>query len=119
MPRHAARRALQAPSPTSGRHGRAPSSGAGRSTAPSRCGGARVFRRRAAALTPRPARPLHPRRHGGQPAEQQQQQQAGAMDQREFFAEATEAQRYKLTEVIGKGSYGVVASAVDQFTGKR
>lgn len=39
------------------------------------------------------------------------------MDQREFFAEATEAQRYKLTEVIGKGSYGVVASAVDQFTG--
>ena len=41
------------------------------------------------------------------------------MDQREFFAEATEAQRYKLTEVIGKGSYGVVASAVDQFTGAR
>lgn len=40
------------------------------------------------------------------------------MDQREFFAEATEAQRYKLTEVIGKGSYGVVASAVDQFTGE-
>ncbi len=39
------------------------------------------------------------------------------MDQREFFAEATEANRYKLTEVIGKGSYGVVASAVDQFTG--
>ena len=39
------------------------------------------------------------------------------MDQRDFFAEATEANRYKLTEVIGKGSYGVVASAVDQFTG--
>ena len=39
------------------------------------------------------------------------------MDQKEFFSEATEAQRYKLTEVIGKGSYGVVASAVDQFTG--
>lgn len=39
------------------------------------------------------------------------------MDQREFFAEATEANRYKLSEVIGKGSYGVVASAVDQFTG--
>ncbi len=37
--------------------------------------------------------------------------------QREFFAEATESQRYRLTEVIGKGSYGVVASAVDQFTG--
>ena len=40
------------------------------------------------------------------------------MDQKEFFAEATESQRYRLTEVIGKGSYGVVASAVDQFTGE-
>jgi hypothetical protein len=39
------------------------------------------------------------------------------MDQREFFSEATESNRYKLSEVIGKGSYGVVASAVDQFTG--
>ena len=39
------------------------------------------------------------------------------MDGKEFFATTgpTEAQRYKLTEVIGKGSYGVVASAVDQF----
>eukprot|EP00887_Chlorella_sp_A99_P007169 scaffold2.g7169.t1 len=41
------------------------------------------------------------------------------MDQKEFFAEATESQRYRLTEVIGKGSYGVVASAVDQFTGEK
>jgi hypothetical protein len=41
------------------------------------------------------------------------------MDGKEFFAEATESQRYKLIEVIGKGSYGVVASAVDQFTGAR
>lgn len=39
------------------------------------------------------------------------------MDQREFFNESTESQRYKLSEVIGKGSYGVVASATDQFTG--
>jgi serine/threonine protein kinase len=39
------------------------------------------------------------------------------MDGKEFFATTgpTESQRYKLTEVIGKGSYGVVASAVDQF----
>lgn len=47
---------------------------------------------------------------------------ASKMDQgsqKEFFAEATESQRYRLTEVIGKGSYGVVASAVDQFTGGR
>jgi hypothetical protein len=35
----------------------------------------------------------------------------------DFFAtsQPTESQRYKLTEVIGKGSYGVVSSAVDQF----
>jgi hypothetical protein len=41
------------------------------------------------------------------------------MDSKDFFATSgpTESQRYKLTEVIGKGSYGVVASAVDQ--GKR
>lgn len=39
------------------------------------------------------------------------------MDSKDFFATSgpTESQRYKLTEVIGKGSYGVVASAVDQF----
>jgi hypothetical protein len=39
------------------------------------------------------------------------------VDAKDFFAATgpTEAQRYKLTEVIGKGSYGVVASAVDQF----
>jgi serine/threonine protein kinase len=39
------------------------------------------------------------------------------MDAKEFFAATgpTEAQRYKLSEVIGKGSYGVVAAASDQF----
>jgi len=43
------------------------------------------------------------------------------MDSNEFFAAtgSTEAQRYKLTEVIGKGSYGVVAAAVDQYTGEK
>lgn len=39
------------------------------------------------------------------------------VDPKDFFAATgpTESQRYQLTEVIGKGSYGVVASAVDQF----
>ena len=39
------------------------------------------------------------------------------IESKDFFATSgpTESQRYKLTEVIGKGSYGVVASAVDQF----
>ncbi len=46
--------------------------------------------------------------------------QHAGMDQKDFFAAtgSTEAQRYKLLEVIGKGSYGVVASAQDQFTGR-
>ena len=44
-------------------------------------------------------------------------QMGTGMDAREFFAATgpSESQRYKLTEVIGKGSYGVVASASDQF----
>lgn len=39
------------------------------------------------------------------------------VDAKDFFASngPTESNRYKLTEVIGKGSYGIVASAVDQF----
>lgn len=39
------------------------------------------------------------------------------VDAKDFFAATgpTESNRYKLTEVIGKGSYGIVASAVDQF----
>lgn len=44
---------------------------------------------------------------------------AAGMEHKDFFAEATESNRYKITEVIGKGSYGIVASAVDQFTGER
>ncbi|XP_044465534.1 mitogen-activated protein kinase 9-like isoform X2 [Mangifera indica] len=37
----------------------------------------------------------------------------------EFFTEYGEASRYQIQEVIGKGSYGVVASAVDTHTGER
>lgn len=37
----------------------------------------------------------------------------------EFFTEYGEASRYQIQEVIGKGSYGVVASAVDNKTGER
>jgi serine/threonine protein kinase len=36
----------------------------------------------------------------------------------EFFQEYGEANRYSIREVVGKGSYGVVCSAVDNFTGK-
>lgn len=37
----------------------------------------------------------------------------------EFFSEYGEANRYRIQEVIGKGSYGVVGSAVDTHTGER
>ncbi|CAA0815351.1 Mitogen-activated protein kinase 9 [Striga hermonthica] len=37
----------------------------------------------------------------------------------EFFTEYGEASRYEVQEVVGKGSYGVVGSAVDTHTGER
>lgn len=37
----------------------------------------------------------------------------------EFFTEYGEASQYEILEVIGKGSYGVVASAVDTHTGEK
>jgi hypothetical protein len=44
------------------------------------------------------------------------------MELKDFFAATavpTESQRYRITEIIGKGSYGVVASAIDQFSNGR
>uniref|UniRef100_A0A5B7A136 mitogen-activated protein kinase n=1 Tax=Davidia involucrata TaxID=16924 RepID=A0A5B7A136_DAVIN len=38
---------------------------------------------------------------------------------KEFFTEYGEASQYEIQEVVGKGSYGVVASAVDTHTGER
>ncbi|XP_058742994.1 mitogen-activated protein kinase 10-like isoform X1 [Vicia villosa] len=37
----------------------------------------------------------------------------------DFFSEYGDANRYKIQEVIGKGSYGVVCSAVDTHTGEK
>ncbi|TQD90763.1 hypothetical protein C1H46_023695 [Malus baccata] len=37
----------------------------------------------------------------------------------EFFTEYGEASRYQVQEVIGKGSYGVVGSAIDTHTGEK
>ncbi|XP_035541916.1 mitogen-activated protein kinase 9-like isoform X1 [Juglans regia] len=37
----------------------------------------------------------------------------------EFFTEYGEASRYQIQEVVGKGSYGVVGSAIDTHTGER
>eukprot|EP00899_Mesostigma_viride_P015193 jgi/Mesvir1/23675/Mv25764-RA.2 len=41
------------------------------------------------------------------------------MDESEFFSEYGEANRYTTQEVIGKGSYGVVCSAIDNTTGEK
>ncbi|KAL5725863.1 Mitogen-activated protein kinase 10 [Ranunculus cassubicifolius] len=37
----------------------------------------------------------------------------------EFFSEYGDANRYKILEVVGKGSYGVVCSALDTHTGDK
>jgi serine/threonine protein kinase len=37
----------------------------------------------------------------------------------DFFTEYGEASQYQIQEVIGKGSYGVVAAAIDSHTGER
>lgn len=39
------------------------------------------------------------------------------MKEVEFFTEYGDANRYKILEVVGKGSYGVVCSAIDTHTG--
>lgn len=37
----------------------------------------------------------------------------------EFFTEYGDANRYKILEIIGKGSYGVVCAAIDTHTGEK
>ena len=39
--------------------------------------------------------------------------------QADFFGSAPEARKYRVLEIIGKGSYGVVASAIDQQTNQK
>ncbi|KAL2462833.1 Mitogen-activated protein kinase 15 [Forsythia ovata] len=39
--------------------------------------------------------------------------------EKEFFTEYGEANRYEIQEVVGKGSYGVVGSAIDTHSGER
>ncbi|KAK9091659.1 hypothetical protein Sjap_024836 [Stephania japonica] len=45
--------------------------------------------------------------------------QKKSMPDTEFFTEYGETNRFRVLEVIGKGSYGVVASAVDTHTGEK
>ncbi|KAF7833514.1 Mitogen-activated protein kinase 10 [Senna tora] len=49
----------------------------------------------------------------------QQDQRKKSSTEMEFFSEYGDANRYKIQEVIGKGSYGVVCSAIDSHTGEK
>ena len=48
-----------------------------------------------------------------------QQPEADERHSPQFFTEYGEANRYSIKEVIGKGSYGVVCSAVDNKSGEK
>lgn len=43
----------------------------------------------------------------------------GSSELHTFFSEWCEAKRYRVQEVIGRGSYGVVCAAVDNATGEK
>ncbi|XP_010272645.1 PREDICTED: mitogen-activated protein kinase 8-like [Nelumbo nucifera] len=49
----------------------------------------------------------------------QQDQRKKNPTETDFFTEYGDANRYKIQEVIGKGSYGVVCSAIDTHTGEK
>lgn len=49
----------------------------------------------------------------------QQDQRKKNSPEMDFFTEYGDANRYKIQEVIGKGSYGVVCSAIDTHTGEK
>ncbi|KAI4308084.1 hypothetical protein L6164_031196 [Bauhinia variegata] len=49
----------------------------------------------------------------------QQDQRKKSSTEMEFFSEYGDANRYKIQEIVGKGSYGVVCSAIDTHTGEK
>ncbi|KAK1424043.1 hypothetical protein QVD17_19354 [Tagetes erecta] len=51
--------------------------------------------------------------------QQQQDRRKKSLKEVEFFTEYGESNRYKVLEIVGKGSYGVVCAAVDTKTGEK
>ncbi|GAV60670.1 Pkinase domain-containing protein [Cephalotus follicularis] len=49
----------------------------------------------------------------------QQDQQKKDLKEIDFFTEYGEANRYKILEVVGRGSYGVVCAGIDTHTGEK
>lgn len=49
----------------------------------------------------------------------QQDQRKKNSAEMDFFSEYGDASRYKIQEIVGKGSYGVVCSAIDTHTGEK
>lgn len=49
----------------------------------------------------------------------QQDQRKKSSKEMEFFTEYGDANRYRILEIIGKGSYGVVCAAIDTHTGEK
>ncbi|XAR68202.1 Mitogen-activated protein kinase [Bertholletia excelsa] len=49
----------------------------------------------------------------------QQDQRKKSLKEVDFFTEYGDANRYRILEVIGKGSYGVVCAAIDTHTGEK
>ncbi|XXG90490.1 hypothetical protein AAC387_Pa12g2245 [Persea americana] len=49
----------------------------------------------------------------------QQDQRKKSQAEMDFFTEYGDANRYKIQEIVGKGSYGVVCSAIDTTTGEK
>ncbi|KAK9150803.1 hypothetical protein Syun_009112 [Stephania yunnanensis] len=49
----------------------------------------------------------------------QQEQRKKNPTEMDFFTDYGDANRYKIQEVVGKGSYGVVCSAIDTHTGEK
>jgi len=57
--------------------------------------------------------------HQHRNTQQKKSMSRSSVEPRDFFTDCGESSRYQIKEIIGKGSYGVVCSAVDKLTGEK